>query len=226
MIYIKPPNLSYTDMAIWIDTNYTLPTCDDAKLYEYLYHLLFMIAQKNKYFRYTHQYEDYALQGASKLFMRLKDPRQFDSDAKLPVIKSILNYIKTVCYPYKVDFEQSSYVETDENNLIIHSDNFSICNYIAEESDIFELIEFKESLSDIPGIIKSYINQLTHLKNRSDIKNIYISCILTFMDCINITANEAKEILKDKTSINNHLDKLYAKNMHLEPLLSLTSFNE
>ena len=206
-------------MAIWIDDNYQRNDCDDVKLYEYLYHLLYMIAHQHSYFRTLDQYDDYALQGASRLFMRLKDDRQFGDCATLRPIKSILNYIKTVSYAFKVDFEQSNFIETSEDIFILHSDNLNLSNYIAEESDIFDKIDFQQSLSSVSLIVKDYLKTIPYKKNSAEFKNIYISCLLTLLNSITIVADKVKEIAKQPMNIDNALTRLYKKSRYDDPIL-------
>lgn len=219
MIYIKPPNLSYTDMAIWIDNNYYLESCDDSKLYEYLYHLLIMIAREHAYFKSNSDYDNYGIQGASKLFIRLKDPRQFCDPPKLTPIKSILNYIKSISYPYKIDFESDKFIETPKDTVLIHSDSCAISNYISDESDIFDRIEFEAALDDIPHIIHRYVNKLIVLKDKSDLKNIYISCLLTFIDMIALTEKERSYALAVPDNSSHIIANLYKKNLYRDPIL-------
>jgi hypothetical protein len=81
---------------------------EDKLIFEYLYHLIEMLAYKAKFFSRYQYYEDFALYAASDIFIRLKNPKQFEYDGngnpKLKKIKSILNYIKAVLYAKKVDF--------------------------------------------------------------------------------------------------------------------------
>lgn len=206
-------------MAIWIDENYNKESCDDVKLYEYLYHLLYMIAYQHNYFKNLDQYDDYALQGASKLFLRLKDKRQ-DGDAPvLKPIKSILNYIKTISYPYKVDFEQTAYIETSQEALILHSDTLNLSNYIAEESDIFDRIDFQQSLNSINLIIKDYLKSIPYKKNSPEFKNIYISCMLTLMNSITIAAEGVSRISNQLNILDSTLNRLYKRSKYQDPIL-------
>ena len=48
-MYNKPKSLSYTDICIWIDNNAYADSCDDEKLFEYLYYLTGMLAWKRKF---------------------------------------------------------------------------------------------------------------------------------------------------------------------------------
>ena len=51
--YTKPKGVTYTQMAIKIDDMAYSDSCDDELLFEYLYHLSFMLAYKAKYFKYA-----------------------------------------------------------------------------------------------------------------------------------------------------------------------------
>ena len=206
-------------MAIWIDENYTKDSCDDVKLYEYLYHLLYMVAHQHSYFKRLDQYDDYALQGASKLFLRLKDVRQFGETPIIKPIKSILNYIKTISYPYKVDFEQSTYLEMSQETLILHADTTNLSNYIAEESDIFDQIDFQQSLNSVNLIVKDYLKMIPYNKNTSEFKNIYISCMLTLLNSITTTADNVSKISNQLNILDSTLNRIYKKSKYDDPIL-------
>ena len=137
-------------MCIWIDSNVYTDTCDELKLYEYLYHLANMLAHEHKYFIKYEYYDEFALYSASKLFMRLRDPRQFCSDGspKLTQVKSVLNYLKTVIYPYKVDFEQQFYAESTQEFSITLTDTYELGTHISEETTVFERIEISPTMSE------------------------------------------------------------------------------
>ncbi len=209
-------------MCIWIDNNYFLENCDDSLLYEYLYHLVNMFAQKNKYFSRFEYYDDFALFGASRLFMRLKNK-------SLTKIKSILNYIKTVIYPYKVEFEKDSYVNNTEDNKLVYSDTFCLGSNLIDDSDIFDKIDFKFTLDNISNVIRSFLNKIPHKKNSSEWLNIYTSVLLTFNNLIlsadihklqldNISNKELHSIYLDiskQEPILYHIDKSYSNYIYV-----------
>lgn len=206
-------------MAIWIDENYNKESCDDVKLYEYLYHLLYMIARQHNYFKTLDQYDDYALQGASKLFIRLKDNRQYGDAPILQPIKSILNYIKAISYPYKVDFEQAAYIESSQEVMILHTNTLNLSNYIAEESDIFDRIDFQQSLSSISSIVKDYLKDIPYKKNSAEFKNIYISCILTLLNSVTVAADGIYKICTQLNILDSTLNRIYKKSRYEDPIL-------
>lgn len=204
-------------MCIWVDNNYDLPDCDDSLLYEYLYHLINMFAQKSKYFSKFEYYDEFALFGASRLFMRLKNK-------DLTKIKSVLNYIKTVIYPYKVEFEKDSYVNNTEDNELLYTDTFCLGSNLIDNSDIFDRIDFKYTLDNISNVIRTFLNKLPHKKNSSEWLNIYTSVLLTFnnmlscadmkkMQLHDISSKELHSIYLDiskEEPILYHLDKNYS----------------
>ena len=73
-LYTKPKNLKYVDMCIYIDGKVKEgnPTEEEINLiFEYLYHLSFMLAHKHKYFNESHYYEDFSIYFATEVLYRL-----------------------------------------------------------------------------------------------------------------------------------------------------------
>ncbi len=209
MTFYKPPKLTYTELCIWIDNNMYNEDCDEAKLYEYIYHIVYMLARKNSYFSAAHYYDEFALSSASRLFIRIKDTR-------LTKLKSILNYIKTVIYPYKVDFEKEVYVENPEDSTFIYTDSYCLGTNLLDEIDLFDKLDFKYTLDSISVIIKNYLNKIPHKKNSSEWINIYTSCLLTFLSSLNVETS----IKLDKQDITDkELHSLYLASEKQEPIL-------
>ena len=80
MMYEKPKDVTYTQMAIYIDQHAYDENQSEEKdnlIFEYLYHLIEMLAYKAKFFTRNQYYNDFALYVASSVFMRLKNPKQF-----------------------------------------------------------------------------------------------------------------------------------------------------
>ena len=209
LTYNKPRDLTYTDMCIWIDTNMYDENCNDSKLYEYLYHIINMFARKNSYFSHAHYYDDFALSSASRLFMRIRDTR-------LTKIKSILNYIKTVIYPYKVEFEKENYVENNEDSRIIYTDEYSLGTNLLEEVDFFDKLDFRYTLENIDLIVKSYLNKIPKRRNSSEWYNIYLSCVLTLLNEFDISS--VKKVSKSSLT-DKELHSLYLDAYNQEPII-------
>ena len=152
MTYTKPLDVTYTQMAIWIDEHVYTKDIDEALLYEYLYHLSNMLAGQSSYFSTALEYDHFALYSASRLFQRLYNPKQFELDEnkqpRMKQIKSILNYIKKVIYPYKVDFEMEFKIE-DKNMDVIQVGSFDLGSHMIESASLFDRLEFSISIDSI-----------------------------------------------------------------------------
>ena len=75
--YKKPNNVTYTQMCIWIDANAYKEDCNEELLFEYLYHISRMLAYKRRFFDRADYYDDFAIFMATRIFMRLKNKKQF-----------------------------------------------------------------------------------------------------------------------------------------------------
>lgn len=203
-------------MCIWIDENSYLDSCDNMKLYEYLYHLLVMLASEHRYFSKNEYYDQFAIFGASKLFMRLKNPKQFSDPPKIPKIKSILNYMKKIIYPYKIDFENENLLELDKNSDVIYYDAKSISTYVAEESDIFSSVEFSIGISEINNTVRRYLRKIPYRNNDPEWYNIYVSCLLTILNQINLTKYSDRDL---KNISSKDLEKCYQLSKSVDPIL-------
>ena len=116
------------------------------------------------YHFYVSNYDEFALYGASRLCVRLRNPKQFELNAagvaKLPQIKSILNYVKTVIYPYKVDFEQEYYSSLADDIASLVDNNFDFSEYLTEGCKVFSQIDFTLSLENITNTVRSFVSKI------------------------------------------------------------------
>jgi len=217
MIFKKPANVSYTDMCIYIDKHAYEPDCDDNLMYEYLYHILYMLARKSKYFSAEHYYSDFALQSASKMFIRYRNPKQFEIDEetqqpKLTKIVSVLNYVKCKLYPMKVEFEQNNYCqlynkeyEDELNDPIVETEFFRKLY----TDNALHKVEFTDYLRRIVIVIRKELSKIPYVSDKVAWRNIYISCLLTLLNSITLS-NKNKEKLYIK---NNYM---YTKESYIE----------
>lgn len=222
MTYNKPSGITYTEMAIWIDDNAYEASCDDATLYEYLYHLSNMLAHEGNYFNRVHYYDDFSLYCASKLFMRLRNKKQDlpeDNPNKLPQIKSILNYMKKLMYPMKVDFEQENYCQSDEENGTLYVSNFDLGQYLSDEATIFNQMEFSYTLSSVSMIVKSHLQKIPYKKDSPEWLNIYVSCMLTLLNSITLSNFNKARVSKLRRNSEQIIDKLYVQLRYEDPIL-------
>lgn len=213
MIFVKPNNLKYTTMCIWIDEHAYTDDCDDEKLFEYLYYIAIMLAHKGKYFKKAKDYEDFAIYMASQTFFRLKNPKQFqlksDGTYRMKQVKSVLNYMKSTIYPRKVDFQQQYYSQT---NVITESTDYyteySFADKLTNSIDALTAKEFELCLDDVVKTCKGVISSIPQEKNTAELQNIYVSCLLTFLNSITLTNFDKNRIKRYSKNTSNKIDAL------------------
>lgn len=222
MTYTKPSDVTYTQMAIWIDEHVYTDDIDESLLYEYLYHLSNMLAGQASYFSTALEYDHFSLYSASRLFQRLYNPKQFELDEnnqpRMKQIKSILNYIKKVIYPYKVDFEMEFKIE-DKNMDVIQIGSFDLGSHMIESASLFDRLEFSVSIESIASIVRSHLRKIPKRKNSAEWSNIYLSCMLTLLDSITLTRTMMSKYDSLKLKKDEYLDSVYEELRYQEPIL-------
>ena len=208
-------------MAIYVDANAYLPNHDVSKIYEYLYYLMYMLAVKKRYFYTQSDYENFSLMGATQIYRRLTNPRQFleeDDPRKLKKIKSCLNYMKKVLYPFKIDYQREYF------NQIISPDQAYLKNTeILEEGlkrtaiqncSIFLETELDTYISDICKTIKAFVSKLPYRRDTVITKNIYVSCLLSLLNQMTWSNENLSKLggkIHKPSSVANLIDKIYQK---------------
>lgn len=215
MTYTKPEDITYTQIAIWIDENVYKPDCDQIQLYEYLYHLSNMLAHELSFFSNSTDYDEFALYSATRLFQRLTNKKQFEIDSvdttpRLPQIKSILNYIKKVISPYKIDFELQFKLE-NKNLDVISTSYFDLGSYICDNASLFDQIEFSMTLGSISDIVKAHLKKIPRKQHDAEWVNIYISCMLTLLDSITLSKSMQEKISNSIRTTDKVLDNMYVE---------------
>lgn len=222
MTYTKPSDVTYTQMAIWIDEHVYTDDIDESLLYEYLYHLSNMLAGQASYFSTALEYDHFSLYSASRLFQRLYNPKQFELDEnnqpRMKQIKSILNYIKKVIYPYKVDFEMEFKIE-DKNMDVIQVGSFDLGSHMIESASLFDRLEFSVSIESVASIVRSHLRKIPKRKNSAEWSNIYLSCMLTLLDSITLTRTMMSKYESLKLKKDEYLDSVYVELRYQEPIL-------
>lgn len=188
MMYVKPSDLRFTDMCIYIDEHVYTSDFDAEKIFEYIFHIVRALALRANFFNKCSYYDDFSIFAATKIYMRLINKKQYqiksDGTPKLKKIKSILNYIKTILYPLKVDFEQSEYYQGISLDDLVENYDYGFYNIIENSIDRIGISDFKLDLDNICTMCKEFVNTLPHKKDSVEAINIYISILLTFLNQI------------------------------------------
>ena len=105
----KAKNL-HARMAVYFDANIYKPAEErnDTLLFQYLYHIIYMLACTKKYFNSFAEYDQFAMFMATRLYMRYINPKHTEKCGK---IKSVLNYCKALIGHNKVDFQRETFME-------------------------------------------------------------------------------------------------------------------
>lgn len=154
----KKPPIRYVDMCIYVDSNIGKPGADVDKIYDYLTMICYMLAVKRRLFNSEEYYDKYAHYIASSVYLRMAN----NKPGREPV-KSCLNYIKSVIYRRKSDFEKMEYGYTTE----LGSEESEVLRDFNEQGARFSLmpfasIEAEEYFSRISNIIYDVINKGPH----------------------------------------------------------------
>lgn len=217
--YTKPKDISYTDMAIYIDNHIYSGDYDENLIYKYLYLIIYVLACKARYFAKYDDYDDFALYMSSRIYMRLVDKRQFTDipgEKKLNKIKSSLNFIKHLLYPMKVDFQKENHTtllnpdydkELDSNKLYDNTAESIKQDYKYDLSDDVVII-----INELPNIIKDEIKDSPYKNDVIVSKNIYYSCLLSLLSNVTLNNyNKSRLLKREKKNINNEtiINKMY-----------------
>lgn len=215
MIYKKPKDTSYTDMCIYID-NHIYEEYDESLVFEYLYHLAKMLAIKHKYFHSAGDYDNFAIYVASAMFLRLT------TEKSLPKVKSVLNYMKSVIYPLKVDFQKSEYSQVVSKDSYVEELNYNFNSILSRSISSLDISDFGITLLDVGATCRKFLSTIPYDKNSSIWMNIYISVLLTFLDSVTLR-NKSKRRLNHLDDTNflkdYHIDNFYEEERSGDPIL-------
>ena len=202
MLFSKDKGLSYTDICVWIDNNAYRDDVNDNLLFEYLYYLFEMFARNNKYFANYSYIDQYAIFSATNLFYRYKNPKQYellpDNSYRMKKIKSVLNYVKSVAYGYKIQFQQESFsqVLSKKPDDFLYDVDASYKFNLSDVSGGIPSAEFKCYMHDVIRTIRGFLSKIPYVNDIVTWENIYQSCLLTLLYNISLPEN---------SSVNNNV---------------------
>lgn len=209
-MYKKPPNLSFSDLCIYIDKcveTDSITEENENTIYEYLVILVNMLSRKYKYFKTNEDYEDFAFWEATDLFMRLKNPN-------LSKIKSILNYIKGSLYGQKVKYQKLYYSEVITPDVTDTAINLNLSNYskqLFETLSDFNKVEIEQSIRQIPTTIRSFLDKKLSIISKQDYQNIYVSILLSLLDSITLNKKFSEKVISKNNS--SEYRQLFIRNL-------------
>lgn len=188
MTYTKPEDIRCVDMCIYIDEHIHEANHDVELIYKYLYLIVLMLSRKNGYYTSDKIEDDFCIYCASRLYMRLTDPRQFKKNNRnIKPIKSVLNFIKKMLFPYKKDFESLLF----NNETEVSTDTTTtFSNLFYDSIDHISRAEFKLTFTSLTTFCKDYLKTIPYKKYSSEYSNIYISVMLTLLSQFSFTKSQ------------------------------------
>ncbi len=216
MIYRKPSGVRYVDMCIYIDNNVYTDEYDEDLVFQYLYHLTYMLATKGKFFCNAEDYDNFSIFTATRIFMRLT------ARPDLPRIDGILNYLKSVVNHCRVDYQNSEFSQTIINPKQEEENNYTFENLLASSMLSMGVADFSLVIGNIPATCEKFLSSVPYRKNSSMWMNIYISVMLTFLNSVTLS-NKQNKYLDNLASTERlrdyHLAEQFDDNRSEPPIL-------
>lgn len=230
MLYKKPANMKYVDMAIYIDEHVRDENADMSLIFSYMWQLFYILAYKKGMFQNPKDYEEYALYGATQLLLRYEKEKISPS---LTPIKSSLNYIKRLLYPFKVNYQKATFAQIfkeeslNEQPLAIRDNEIRKAR---SSEDSFIEVESTYYLSQLPKTIKYLISDSPYVNDKATFSNIYLSCLLTLLKKFTMSRVSLEKLQSREekgTSVLKLIDKIYQEEekdnvvvYHLDPSMA------
>ena len=213
MLYSKPKNVSYTDMAIFFDKNFWSASRDDNTCFKYMYLLAYMLARKKEYFRTFDDYDMFARYVCSTIYSRFLK-KQHEGEQ----IRSILNYLKRTLNFLRIDFQAEHYREVvteglvkgfSSSDMILNAYNNIQANYFDSQSDMIK-DDVLDVFKQIPAYIVEEIANSPYRNSPVEARRIYLSCLISLIK--SFTLSEAsKNNIKRRMELNIKIDRQFMK---------------
>ena len=202
-----PPELDdkatniHARMAVYFDNNiYNAPEDrDDDLLYQYLYHIIYMLANKNKYFVKWSDYDEFALYAATKLYMRYINP---EHQLKHGRIKSVLNYVKCVIDRCKIDYQRETFasiIGTNSKGVPDGSANGfrdawaeSIQQGRYSEADVTSLV--MDEMTHLPKVVRKVVAESPYRNDATMSHRLYMSVLISVLKCSTLSNSTAARL--------------------------------
>lgn len=220
------------DMCIYIDEHIYEQDFDQDKIYGYLQWLFYILSVKKKYFKTADDYENYAIYGATQTYLRLTDKRQFlpeDDPKYMKRIKSVLNFIKRIMYPLKVNYQKSTFnevikfdedVEYDGNTIYTALDG-SISEQIYNNNAGFLQVDIESYIKTLKRMIMSTVKNTPYSNDPVMLHRLYMSCLISFLRSVTLSNRNKERLIENnhyKNVSQSYFDSIYAEEIKESPI--------
>lgn len=224
MTYQKDPKITYNQMAMYIDENIYKENNNEALIYEYMYHIIYMLSKHYRYFKHNDDYDRFALFMASRIYMRYQSKDQFvlkeDGTPKLEKVKSVMNYIKQTIGVYKIKYQKKEYSQTISKEEYPLDVEYSFDNILNTYINKLNICEFGLMFDNIDKTCKHFLKSIPYKENSVMWLNIYLSVMLTFLNRVTVIPQVNDNNILSKTRYKEYqLTDLYNELSKQEPIL-------
>lgn len=207
------------DMCIYIDTH-IYNEFDESLVFGYLQWLFYALSIKKRYFSNYDDYDSYAIYAATQTYIRLTDKRQFlpeDDPKYLKRVKSVLNFIKRIMYPLKVNYQKSVFNEVVKSAETSEYDGASALEAINDSltsnminSNSYLSAEIELYIKSIKRTIERIIANTPYRSDPTLSHRLYMSCLISFLKRITLSAkNKYRLKVLEKEPSQKLLDATY-----------------
>ena len=210
----KIPGMKYTTMCIYIDEHMREVVNPgenpdiEARIYEYLYHIIYALSCKATYFKNFEDYDKYALYAASIIYLDMRNKlanegKEVRGKIIVPV-KSCLNFIKTLMFPLKINFQRSEFAIVFDSQLGHDTEGINSNMRESVQADYRNPLEedYKTAIKAVPLYIKNYLKRSPFRNDPIMMNRLYISTMLSFINAITLPV-KLREKLKSRETKNN-----------------------
>lgn len=212
MTYHKDPDITYNQMAMYIDENIYSEEPDIELIYQYMYHIIYMLAKHNRYFKYNDDYDKFSLYMSTQIYLRYQNKDQYVLDdsgnPKLEKVKSVMNYIKQTIGVYKIRFQNKEFSQNITHEEYEFDIDYSFDNVLQTYIDNLNCSEFTMTLNDVGKTCRKFLSSIPYKQNSKMWLNIYLSVMMTFLNRMTLKQPHI-ERLKTLT------DRVKCKNYHI-----------
>lgn len=216
MRYNKPDGISYAKMCMYIDSDFNCDTHrfeHEDTVFQYLYVLYHMFANKYMWFNNDSDLDNYSVHSAETAMLRMEDPNQSK-------VVSCLRWIKCTAYAYMCQYMRSEYTYESKSFDDICAEDASLALHRKLQDDCayaMSKVEFGTYLRDIASSVKKYVYDATVNMDNVVRDRVYISCLLTTLNCFTLPKRSINHILKCGWGKNIHnvhkvVERMYVNN--------------
>lgn len=189
MYYVKPKDVRFVDMEIYIDTHIPLGDYDETTVFNYLYALSRMLALKKRICN-INTVDEFSVYCACKYYKRLTNPTFTD----VP-IRTIYNYMNKTIYWHWWNFGNECWFVNKKDNEFPLTTDF-VSHSIDVALDSYSRVRFDLAMNDIPSTVRAVVERTPYKIGTTIWNALYVSCLLSLLSYLTIDTR-TKELFFD-----------------------------